>query len=104
MTPPPAGIGLNTSKAEFHVIGNLLDLNHLLKHKFNLLLYKLYNTKEYEHNVCIFSLPPLLTVLQGPWSTIRSTFISFLAIVNTGKFKNHYPLKRNIQIYIYFII
>ena len=126
-------------------------------------LYKLYNTEEI-HNVCIFSLPPLLTVLQGPWrrmdyihrilivkrymysvycTTIKLilqfaltcsetliselifrytiifswkhiqtyifqfTIVSFIAlssILNSGPFKNHYPLTRNKQIYIYSII
>ena len=44
------------------------------------MLYKLYNTEEIKHNVCIFSLPPLLTVLQRPWR--RMDNVHRILIVN----------------------
>ena len=68
---------LNTNKTKSNMIDNLLAFNHFLKHKFNswLLLYMLYNTKEIEYNVCIFSLfnAPYCTAVQQMEQHIKST-------------------------------
>ena len=60
------------------------------------MLYKLYNTEEIEHIVCIFYLPPLFTVLQGPWR--RMDYIHIILIVNRYMYSVHCTTVKLIQI------
>ena len=60
------------------------------------MLYKLYNTEEIEHNVWIFPLPPLLTVLQGPWRRIN--YIHRILIVNRYMYSVYCTTIKLIQI------